>query len=251
METYMQLYRAWLFRWAMRGMLVFVAFVNVTGFGAARAQAQVSERESAQRETEATRQREVTTARGALDPLNRDEQAVAERLARSEPRVKEALGETGVRLVSALPVLIKSGESHERIDPHQRLIEVVLFHPQREIGTRVVLDLGKNRVVAFQKLESAEVPMTVDDLSDAFQLALRDAEVVKALDPEFLEAGRASTQINYPGAAPLSITNVSKARDYIGQVIVTAIQGGNVKAALNTAYDGCVELLKEERAKKS
>jgi multiple sugar transport system substrate-binding protein len=83
------------------------------------------------------------------------------------------------------------------------------------------------------------------------QSAWGDAEVVKALDPEFLEAGRASAQINYPGAAPLSITNVSKARDFIGQVIVTAIQGGNVKAALNTAYTECVELLKEERAKKS
>jgi len=76
-------------------------------------------------------------------------------------------------------------------------------------------------------------------------------EVVKALDPEFLETGRASAQINYPGVAPLSITNVSKARDYIGQVIVTAIQGGNVKAALDTAFSQCADLLKEERAKKS
>ena len=83
------------------------------------------------------------------------------------------------------------------------------------------------------------------------QSAWADPEVVKALDPEFLETGRASAQINYPGVAPLSITNVSKARDYIGQVIVTAIQGGNVKAALDTAFSQCADLLKEERAKKS
>jgi multiple sugar transport system substrate-binding protein len=83
------------------------------------------------------------------------------------------------------------------------------------------------------------------------QSAWADPEVVKALDPEFLETGRASAQINYPGVAPLSITNVSKARDFIGQVIVTAIQGGNVKAALGTAFTQCVDLLKEERAKKS
>jgi multiple sugar transport system substrate-binding protein len=83
------------------------------------------------------------------------------------------------------------------------------------------------------------------------QSAWNDAEVQKKLDPEFLEAGRASAQINYPGVAPLSITNVSKARDYLGQVIVTAIQGGNVKAALATAYQQCADLLKEERAKKS
>ena len=83
------------------------------------------------------------------------------------------------------------------------------------------------------------------------QSAWVDPEVVKALDPEFLETGRASAQINYPGVAPLSITNVSKARDFIGQVIVTAIQGGNVKTALSTAFTQCVDLLKEERAKKS
>jgi hypothetical protein len=83
------------------------------------------------------------------------------------------------------------------------------------------------------------------------QSAWSDPEVQKKLDPEFLEAGKASVQINYPGAAPLSITNVSRARDYLGQVIVTSIQGGNVKGALATAHQQCVDLLKEERAKKS
>ena len=82
------------------------------------------------------------------------------------------------------------------------------------------------------------------------QSAWSDPDVVKALDPEFLETGRISTQINAPGAAPLSIANVSKARDFIGQVIVTSIEGGNVKAALATAAGQCADLLKEERAKK-
>ena len=74
-----------------------------------------------------------------------------------------------------------------------------------------------------------------------------DAEVAKALDPEFLEAAKASGTINGPGAAPLSITNVAQARDYIGQVVVTAIQGGDVKTALQTAYDQCAKLLEDER----
>ncbi|MBV9812982.1 MAG: extracellular solute-binding protein [Acetobacteraceae bacterium] len=81
--------------------------------------------------------------------------------------------------------------------------------------------------------------------------AWSDPDVVKALDPEFLETGRISTQIAAPPAAPASIANVSKARDFIGQVVVTAIQGGNVKAALATAAGQCADLLKEERAKKS
>lgn len=77
-----------------------------------------------------------------------------------------------------------------------------------------------------------------------------DADVTKALDPEFLEAAKASAPIAFPGAAPLSITNVAQARDYIGQVVVTAIQGGDVKAALQTAYDQCTKLLADERAQK-
>jgi multiple sugar transport system substrate-binding protein len=83
------------------------------------------------------------------------------------------------------------------------------------------------------------------------QSAWIDPDVVKALDPEFLETGKASVAVNYPGASPLSIANVSKARDLIGEVVVTAIQGGNVKAALKTASDQCADLLKDERAKKS
>jgi multiple sugar transport system substrate-binding protein len=85
----------------------------------------------------------------------------------------------------------------------------------------------------------------------ARQSAWTDPDVVKALDPEFLETGRVSTAINGPGAAPLSIANVSKARDFIGDVVVTAIQGGNVKSALSTAATQCAALLQEERGKKS
>ncbi len=85
----------------------------------------------------------------------------------------------------------------------------------------------------------------------ARQSAWVDPDVVKALDPEFLATGRASVRINAPGAAPPSIANVSKARDFLGEVIVTSIQGGNVKAALATAYTQCADLLKAERAKKS
>ena len=84
----------------------------------------------------------------------------------------------------------------------------------------------------------------------ARQSAWTDPDVVKALDPEFLQTGRESAQINHPGASPLSIANVSKARDMIGEVIVTAIQGGNVKAALGSASNQCVDLLKQERTKK-
>ena len=84
----------------------------------------------------------------------------------------------------------------------------------------------------------------------ARQSSWTDPDVVKALDAEFLETGRISTQINGAGAAPHSIANVSKARDLIGEVVVAAIQGGNVKQALETAQSQVAALLKEERGKK-
>jgi hypothetical protein len=121
--------------------------------------------------------------RRALDPLTSQEQAVAERIARNDSRVKELLGESGVRVVSILPVLIKT-ESPEKFDVKQRQIEVVLFRPQGEVGARVVVNLSQNNVVAVNRLTGDQVPYTNDDLADAFQLALRDTEVVKALGPE-------------------------------------------------------------------
>jgi hypothetical protein len=84
----------------------------------------------------------------------------------------------------------------------------------------------------------------------ARQSAWSDPEVRAALDPQFLEAGRISTQINSPGAAPHSITNVTQARDFIGEAVVAAILGQDVGAALNVAFTRCAALLQEERARR-
>ena len=84
----------------------------------------------------------------------------------------------------------------------------------------------------------------------ARQSAWSDPEVTKSLDPEFLETGRISTQINSPGAAPHSIVNVPKARDLIGEAVVASILGNDVGAALATAQARCMELLTEERTKR-
>ncbi len=124
------------------------------------------------------------TERGALDPLTPDEERAAERIARGDNRVKEIFGEREVRLVSATPVLIKQGGSPEKIDVHQRVIEVVLFRPEPEIGARVLVNLAQNSVANVERLDSRQVPFTPDDLKDAFQLALREPQVQKALGSE-------------------------------------------------------------------
>ena len=122
--------------------------------------------------------------RGALDPLTPDEESAAERIARGDNRVKEIFGEREVRLVSATPVLIKKGESPEKIDVHQRVIEIVLFRPEPEVGARVLVNLPQNSVADVERIDSRQVPFTPDDLKDAFQLALRDPQVQKALGSE-------------------------------------------------------------------
>ncbi|HJX83512.1 MAG TPA: hypothetical protein VJ723_04120, partial [Candidatus Angelobacter sp.] len=124
--------------------------------------------------------RPVASERRALDPLNRDELAAAEQIARSDAKVKELLGESGVRVVSVTPVLLKT-ESPEKANLAQRQVEVVLFRPRDEVGARVIVNLQRNGVVALHRLRPDQVPMTNDDLADALQLALRDADVQRGL----------------------------------------------------------------------
>jgi hypothetical protein len=142
-------------------------------------------------------QSRVATDRRALDPLTPAEQALAERIARSDGRVKEILGEAGVRLVSVIPVLLKA-DLPEKTNVALRQIEVVLFHPQREVGARVIVNLSQNGVVEVSRLASDQVRFTDDDLSDAFQLAMKDAEVLRVLG--------AAAQTFRPRTAPPTTT---------------------------------------------
>ena len=161
----------WLVRWAIRS-----AFFSLGLWTLAPGAAGVMQTERPQ-ETAAYE-------RGALDPLTQDEQAAAERIARNDGRVKELLGANGVRLVHAIPVLIKQGEPPEKIDVHQRIIEVVLFRPEGEVGALVLVNLRQSQVSNLRRLQPTQVPFTRDDLNDAFQIALRTPDVVKALGPQ-------------------------------------------------------------------
>lgn len=168
----MRRHNQWLIRWAIRSALFSL------GLGTIAAGTPRTMQSTTPQETAASEQR------GALDPLTPEEQAAAERIARSDARVKQLLGEGGVRLVSAVPVIIKQGDSPEKIDLHQRTVEVVLFRPEGEVGARVVVYLHQNQVGNVQRLQPTQLPFTSDDLSDAFQVALRTPDVIKALGPQ-------------------------------------------------------------------
>jgi multiple sugar transport system substrate-binding protein len=148
--------------------------------------------------------------------------------------------EGGLRACSDGPSF---GRMAERAADHAQFHWLSDFRVQQEEGRR---------------LASRAVPERQDHIPalhasgglGARQSAWSDPEVTKALDPEFLETGRISTQSVNPGPAPHSITNVAKARDFIGEAVVASILGNDVNAAVATAYTRCVDLLKEERAKR-
>ncbi len=130
-------------------------------------------------------QRESTTAseRRALDLLDTEERAYAERIARTDKRVQELLGEEGVRVVSIEPILLKP-KSPKEINPALRTVEVVLFRPKGEVGARAVVNLQQKEVAEVQRLTGDQVPMTTDDLRDAFQIASSSPDVQKMLGAE-------------------------------------------------------------------
>jgi Cu2+-containing amine oxidase len=114
-----------------------------------------------------------------LDPLTPEENASAEHLARNDVRVKELLGEGEVRLVSIETLALKP-EPQMQTDRLERRAKVILFRPVGEVGVQVVVNLQHETVEDVKRVTASDVPMTVDDLKDAFQLALRDSQFQKA-----------------------------------------------------------------------
>lgn len=115
-----------------------------------------------------------------LDPLTPEERAYTERLARADARVKEMIGEAGVRMVSVELAAIKP-ESLRDAERMVRHAEVVLFHPESDAGAKVLVNLQQKTVVQASRLTGEQVPMTSEDLAEAYQLAQRDAAVEKFL----------------------------------------------------------------------
>ena len=115
-----------------------------------------------------------------LDPLVPDEKSIAERIARTDKRVTDLLGETKVRVVSVELLALKP-QSLAAAKQMPRRVEVTLFQPEREVGAKIAVNLQQRAVEQVEPLASRDVPMTEQDLADAFQLALREPEVQRLL----------------------------------------------------------------------
>ena len=118
-----------------------------------------------------------------FDPLTQEERAAAERTAQGDKRVKEMLGEGGVRVISVELLTMKPEKPPDEGRP-VRHAEVILFRPGGDVGVRVAVNLEKGAVEDAKKLDSAQVPMNADDLAEAFEVAMKNEELLKALGPE-------------------------------------------------------------------
>lgn len=116
-----------------------------------------------------------------FDPLTPEEQAAAARTAQADKRVRELLGEGNVRVISVELLAMKTETPEARPVRHA---EVVLFRPGGNVGVRVAVNLEKEAVEDATKLDGSQVPMNSDDLAEAFQLAMKNEELLRTLGPE-------------------------------------------------------------------
>ncbi len=139
-----------------------------------------------------------------LDPLTTEEEKIAEQVALEDSRVRELLGTGRRKLVSVSLFTLKPPSTERPPDTGGRpawlgrYAEVVFFRYEGESGVRAVVNLEHRKVIEAGRVESRDVPLDETDVSEALGLALRDAEVVKALGAE---ASRYRAQVKVGAAA--------------------------------------------------
>jgi hypothetical protein len=122
-----------------------------------------------------------------LDPLTPREKQQAEQIARDDARVKELLGAGRTRLVYVDFMAVKPTQASAQPDSPTvplaigRRAEVVFYRYDGDYGIRAVVNLQQGRIEDVRRMESAEVPLTVEDLTDALALARRHDEVKQLL----------------------------------------------------------------------
>ncbi len=124
-----------------------------------------------------------------FDPLTTEENKIAEQVALQDPGVRERLGAGRRKLVSVSLFTLKPPSVEPAPDTVGRpawlgrYAEVVFFRYEGEFGIRAVVDLERRKVIEAGRVESRDVPLDDTDVAEALALALREAEVVKALGP--------------------------------------------------------------------
>lgn len=120
----------------------------------------------------------------ALDPLTPEEVELATQIANSDERVRAALGKTGAELINVQFLALKPAREEKRVDPERMRIgrhaAVIFYRSDIDQGVHVVVDLEKKAVAMISKIEGRSVPVGVQEVTRALNLALQH-EAVKTL----------------------------------------------------------------------
>jgi Cu2+-containing amine oxidase len=135
-------------------------------------------------------------ARRPLDPLTAAEKQEAERIARADSRVIQLLDKGRTELVYVSFFALKPANPSANRDPDrltlERAAEVVFYRFDGNFGIRALVSLGRKGVISVERLESADVPLTGQDWTDALQLALKNPEIQQMLGKDVDKFSRLS-----------------------------------------------------------
>jgi hypothetical protein len=126
-----------------------------------------------------------------LDPLTPGERAIADTVARSDARVREALRAGTAQLIHIEFIAVKPAEGQEDLPP-RRHAEVLFFLPRANVGLSVLVDLERRQVAEVVRSPGESVPISAAEVDRAVRLALADPGVVRLFGgtlPGFRPAG--------------------------------------------------------------
>lgn len=153
----------------------------------------------------------------SLDPLTAQEEELAVRTAIADPRVRELTGGGELR-VGTIQFRAPNKPEQGRDDPRQpqdlgRFAAVLLYHQATNSGLRVEVDLRRAAVTEVVRIDPAHVPLSRDDLEEAWALAQRDNSVRQLLGENFARfqilgpsASRNDTQYEVQGMPVRGVT---------------------------------------------
>lgn len=133
--------------------------------------------------------------------------------------------------------------------------EVRDYPPEQKLAGLAVSNLSEKKEAAWLFVQwmtnkEAGLQYLLTGKQSARKSAWRDERFLSTTNPEWAEAMQIAGEYNYatPCYAPCSITDVTQARDIIGEVIVSSILGEDVKAAADEAQEKLVALWEKEQA---
>lgn len=113
-----------------------------------------------------------------LDPLRPAEREEAQRIARSDPRVREVVGD-GPSLIYVQSIAPKLTPNDD--EPRGRHADVLFIDRSKEAGARVLVDLVAGRVLDVDRLPQTRVPLGISDVEEALQIAVASDAVQRLL----------------------------------------------------------------------